>query len=71
VCAPQSGICSDLDLVLRDPRGELLDQSGDDAPDREIICSELTANAKYFVTVQAFDTRGAFQNYTLEVARSE
>jgi hypothetical protein len=67
VCPPQSALCSDLDLVLRDPEGQLLERSANDTADGETICTPLSANAKYFVSVVAFDTHGVSQNYILQV----
>jgi hypothetical protein len=72
VCAPQadSNDCRNLDLLLQNSRGEFLDASNDAGPDQEIVCADFEADAKYYVTVLAVDTRGQAQNYTLQATRT-
>lgn len=61
----------DLDLFLADEAGDPLDSSATVGTLPETIDRALTAGRLYIIQVQAFDTFGQTQGYTLRVTEGE
>jgi hypothetical protein len=62
---------SDLDLYLVDSNGSPIGQSATPGTSPETIVATLTAGAQFTIQVQAFQTNGNTQPYTLEITGNQ
>ncbi len=64
-----TNITRDLDLYLSDSSDAQIGQSATPNTTSETILADLQEGERYVIEIQAFDTKGAAQSYTLGVPR--